>query len=129
MSDTVFCSKVGFDRLYSDTMFPNELYFETGDKSHIQILEFGGFNNIHIWWPKEVNYGPNLRQFLGYSPCQAITPFVLSVGDKWKARTIFRWSPVQLPLAYTQLKQTGGRKNSMEVTPEIPPSRTLGGSS
>lgn len=84
------------DRMYADTSIPNELFFSPGDQTYIQVIEQEGLNNIHLWYPKEIAKYSNRMKFIGFSPCQAISPINLENGEKWEAIVTFRWLPMLL---------------------------------
>merc|ERR1712050_565320 len=95
-SDTkksISCNNEVFDRLYPNTAMPNELFICSG-RSHLQIIESKGFNNIHIWYSGKNFNNLECRQFFGYSPCQTLVPIQIDAGEMWCARITFRWYPV-----------------------------------
>ena len=51
---TVHFAQEPLDRWYPDTMHPNELYFTSGDRSHVRLVQQRGFNNTHVYHPFEI---------------------------------------------------------------------------
>merc|ERR1712227_954846 len=92
--DLDIANEKGLDRWYTDTMAPSELFFNPGDRSQIKIIEREGFNNIHLWNPKEIINGSHWMPFFGFSPCHAITPIKLEPKEKWTGAVSIRWLPV-----------------------------------
>eukprot|EP00747_Dinoflagellata_sp_TGD_P149924 gnl/TRDRNA2_/TRDRNA2_177065_c1_seq1.p1 gnl/TRDRNA2_/TRDRNA2_177065_c1~~gnl/TRDRNA2_/TRDRNA2_177065_c1_seq1.p1 ORF type:complete len:405 (+),score=-24.47 gnl/TRDRNA2_/TRDRNA2_177065_c1_seq1:37-1251(+) len=59
--DNLFFCDEPIDRWYTDTMRPNEIFFATGDESHIHIISRDGFNNVHVWYPRDISSGIFVR--------------------------------------------------------------------
>jgi hypothetical protein len=116
-SDSLFSEDHFLDRLYVNTKTPNELFFIPGDRTHLQIIEHKGFNNIHIFYPKRISNSHNNKHYITYSPCQAITPLELKAGEEWRARVTFRWYPQ--PFSVNKMgEDIGGKRDILAEQPE-----------
>merc|ERR1712224_1067062 len=96
VSDSITLQE-NIDRIYHNTAAPNELYFTSGDSTHIALIVNEGFNNIHLIYTKNPTTTKHLREFIGYSPCQVIPPVELDTKKDWRGILTLRWFPLPMP--------------------------------